>query len=103
SELVIQGAARVARLPRHLFEHEVAVAVAGEAPRGRLEQRAPRAGAALSLGRTPADRRRRCRRVAHHQLDTYMRVCMVPSRPAMNVPLIVAGSFAIIAAAIHGA
>ena len=49
-ELVIQGAARVARLPRHLFEHQVAVAVAGEAPRGRLEQRAPRAGAPLSLG-----------------------------------------------------
>jgi hypothetical protein len=49
-ELVIEGAARIARLARHLFEHEVAVAVAGEAPRGRLEQRAPRAGAPLGLG-----------------------------------------------------
>src|SRR4051812_15476808 len=34
-ELVIQGAARVARLARHLFEHEVAVAIARETPRGR--------------------------------------------------------------------
>src|SRR5439155_9937600 len=51
-ELVIEGAARVPRLPRHIFEHQVAVAIAGEAPRGRLEQRAPRAGAPLSLGCT---------------------------------------------------
>jgi hypothetical protein len=36
-ELVIQGAARVAGLARYLLEHKVAVAVAGEAPRGRLE------------------------------------------------------------------
>src|SRR6266540_628472 len=53
-ELVIQRAARVTGLARHLFEHEVAVAVAGEAPRGRLEQGAARAGAPLSLGRTLA-------------------------------------------------
>jgi hypothetical protein len=49
-ELVIQGAARVAGLAGHLLEHQVAVAVAGQAPRGRLEQRAPAAGAPLSLG-----------------------------------------------------
>src|SRR2546421_5099793 len=77
-ELVIQGAARVARLTRHLFEHQVAVAVAGEAPRGRLEQRASRAGAALSLGETSVTRRRLRRRAPHRRRNAYMHVCMVP-------------------------
>src|ERR1700724_1218363 len=58
-ELVIEGAACVARFARYLFEHEVAVAVAREAPRGRLKQRAPRASAPLSLGRTLASCRHR--------------------------------------------
>jgi hypothetical protein len=49
-ELVIEGASRVARLARHLFEHQVAVAVAGEALRSRLQQRSARTGAALGLG-----------------------------------------------------
>ncbi len=48
-ELVIQGAARVARLARHLFKHQVAVAVAGDALRGRLQQRAAGARAPLDL------------------------------------------------------
>src|SRR5215211_1833398 len=77
-ELVIKGAARVARLARHLFEHEVAVAVAGEAPRGRLQQRAPRASAPLSLGRTRASCVHRCRGAAHRdsiRTCTYIRSC----------------------------
>ena len=41
-ELVVERTARVAGLPRDLLEHEVAVAVAGEAPGGRLEQGAAR-------------------------------------------------------------
>jgi hypothetical protein len=49
-ELALQGAARVARFARHLFEHEVAVAVTGQSSRGRFKQRAPRARAPLSLG-----------------------------------------------------
>src|SRR6266516_5094226 len=32
-ELVVKGAARVAGLARHLLEHEVAIAVAGQTPR----------------------------------------------------------------------
>ena len=50
-ELVVERAARVAGVARHLLEDEVAVAVAREAPRGRLEQGAARACAALGLGR----------------------------------------------------
>jgi hypothetical protein len=49
-ELMIEGTARVAGLARHVFEHQVAVAVAGQAPRGRLQQRGARTRAALSLG-----------------------------------------------------
>src|SRR4029453_12870879 len=50
-ELVVEGAAGVAGLARHLFEHQVAVAVAGQAPGSRLQQRGPRPRTALSLGR----------------------------------------------------
>ena len=40
---------RACRLARDVFEHEVSVSVAREAPRGRLEQCSPGAGASLSL------------------------------------------------------
>jgi hypothetical protein len=49
-ELVVEGAAGIASLAGHLFEHQVAVAVAGQASCGRLQQRGPRPRAALSLG-----------------------------------------------------
>src|SRR6266498_3665320 len=74
-ELVIQGAARVARLARHLFEHQVAVAVTGETLRGRLQQRAAGARAPLDLRRTPATS---LRYRAGHRL-TYMHVRMLSS------------------------
>jgi hypothetical protein len=63
-ELVIQGAARVARIPRNLFEREIAVAVTGKVPRGGLEQCAARTGAALGVG---------CATLGP---GTYMHVCM---------------------------
>ena len=65
-ELVIQGPTRVTGLASDLFEHEVAIAVAREASRGRLEQGAPGAGAARGLSR------------ARENIDTYMHVCIVP-------------------------
>ena len=40
-ELVIERPPRVARLARHLFQHDVSVAVSREAPRRRLKQRSP--------------------------------------------------------------
>src|SRR5208282_925324 len=49
-ELVVQRAARVAGVASDLLEHEIAVAVAREPPRRRLEQGAARARAALRLG-----------------------------------------------------
>jgi hypothetical protein len=71
-ELVVQRAARVARLARHVLEHEVAIAVAREAARGRLEQRTARTGAPLGLGAT----RPRCLGFPR-DLRTYMHVCMI--------------------------
>ena len=62
-ELVIERAARVARLAGHLLEPQVAVAVAGQPPGGRLEECASRAGAPLRLSRF---------------LATYVHVCMLP-------------------------
>src|SRR5436305_7051006 len=87
AELVVQSTSGVAGLPGHLFQPKVPIAVAGEATRGRLEQGAARAGAALGL---------RC---------TYMHVCMLASRPevfGMNAALIAAGCIYVLAAAIHG-
>src|SRR6266508_4417261 len=80
-ELVIHGAARVAGLARYLLEHKVAVAVTGEAPRGRLEQRAPRACAPLGLGCALS-----CRRLSlRARCNTYMHVCMI--RPSSDLAL----------------
>ncbi len=53
-ELVIEGAARIAGVARHLLQYEVGVAVTGQTARGGLEQGAARACAALGLGRARA-------------------------------------------------
>jgi hypothetical protein len=85
-ELVVEGAAGVARLLSHLLEHQVAVAAARQASCGRLEQGAPRPGTSLGLGRT------------------YTHVCIVPGKEDLlvDVPLVIAGSLALAGAAIHG-
>ena len=66
-ELVIERTARVSGLARHLLEHEVAVAVAREPPRGRLEQGAARPCTPLGLG---------CPRGRGASI-TYIHVCML--------------------------
>ena len=72
-ELVVQRAARVARLARHVLEHEVAVAVAREAARGRLEQCTAGTGAPLGLCATGPRRFG----LPNRAFRTYMHVCRI--------------------------
>ena len=89
-EVVIYGAARVAGLARHLLEHEVAIAVPGQASRGRLQQRAAGAGAPLGLGLAGALPRRAGARAGEHArwsflcMGTYMHVCMITSASTVD-------------------
>src|SRR5215211_669456 len=76
-ELVIERSAGIAGLARNSFQVEVAVAVVGEPPRGRLEQGATRTRASIRLP-PAATRGTRRRRRDTGVIVTYVHARMLP-------------------------
>src|ERR1700722_12711726 len=81
-ELVIERSARIAGIASHPLEYEVPIAVARQAPRGRLEQGAPRACTAIDLLGAPTARGACGRRSGLVRRLTYMHACKLSSSRA---------------------